>query len=265
MRGSLQRHYYTLLLYFVASVIALIFLTPFFWLIFTSLKTQQEVYQFPLTILPQKPTFENYLYIFSRLGDFGRFFLNSVVVSAVSVTAIVLLSSISGYALGRKNFLGRDITFTFVMLILTVPYVVYLIPIFLLEESLGIRNSYIGLILPYVALYLPWGLFLMRGAFKGIPYEMEDYAKIDGANDLQIWAYVLMPLVKPGVATTTIISFTFVWQEFLFAVSLQTESKWQTLPVGIVLIRDELQSMPYHNIATMIVVSLIPIFILFMA
>ena len=265
MRGSLQRHYYTLLLYFVASVIALIFLTPFFWLIFTSLKTQQEVYQFPLTILPQKPTFENYLYIFSRLGDFGRFFLNSVVVSAVSVTAIVLLSSISGYALGRKNFLGRDITFTFIMLILTVPYVVYLIPIFLLEESLGIRNSYIGLILPYVALYLPWGLFLMRGAFKGIPYEMEDYAKIDGANDLQIWAYVLMPLVKPGVATTTIISFTFVWQEFLFAVSLQTESKWQTLPVGIVLIRDELQSMPYHNIATMIVVSLIPIFILFMA
>jgi ABC-type glycerol-3-phosphate transport system permease component len=262
--GFFRRNLKQIIIYFLGTIIALVFIAPFLWLIFTSLKTQQEVYTFPLTIIPHHLTFQNYLYIIGRFGDFGRFFVNSVVVTVFSVAAIVLLSSISGYALGRKKFFGRDIMFTFIMLILTVPYVMYLIPIFIMEESLNLRNSYIGLILPYVALYLPWGLFLMRGAFRGIPFELEEYARIDGASDFQIWLRVLMPLVKPGLATATIISFVFVWQEFLFAVSLQTESEWQTLPVGIVFIRDELQSLPYHNISTMIVVSLIPIFILFM-
>jgi ABC-type glycerol-3-phosphate transport system permease component len=261
----IKSHIKPVIIYSLGIMIAAVFLSPFFWLISTSLKTRSEVYSFPLTIIPENITFQNYVYIFSRIGSFGRFFLNSVIITVISVTIIVFLSSLGGYALGRKEFLGRGFIFGFIMLVLTVPYVVYLMPVFIMEDALGLRNSYLGLILPYVALNLPWGLFLMRGAFQGIPGELEDCARVDGANEFQIWYRILLPLVKPGLATTTIITFVFVWQEFLFAVSLQTESAWQTLPVGIVFIRDELQSLPYHNISAMIIISLIPIFIMFLA
>lgn len=264
MKKYIKTHLKPIIVYTLGLIIASFFLSPFLWLISTSLKTQAEVYSYPLTIIPNDFTFENYIYVFSRLGKFSRYFVNSIVVTVSSVSLIVLLSSLGGYALGRKKFVGRGFIFGFIMLVLTVPYVMYLIPVFIMEDALGLRNSFIGLILPYVALNLPWGLFLMRGAFQGIPGDLEDCARIDGASEFQIWYKVLLPLVKPGLATTTIITFVFVWQEFLFAVSLQTQSQWQTLPVGIVFIRDELQSLPYHNISAMIVLSLIPIFIVFL-
>jgi len=152
----------------------------------------------------------------------------------------------------------------FVLLVLTIPYAIYLIPIFIMEDAFNLRNSYLALILPYVALNLPWGLFIMRGTFKTIPSEFEDSAKIDGCSEFQMWFRIMLPLAKPGIATTTIIAFIFVWQEFLFAVTLQTDSYWKTLPVGIVHIKDELQALAYDNLSVAILISLIPIFIMFL-
>ncbi len=254
----------TIILYVLASFIALIFLAPFVWLIFTSLKPSKEIFSYPLTIFPHQVTLEHYRYVLLRMGAFHRYFFNSVVITGTSVGLIVLLSCLGGYAFGRKRFRGKNLMMFFVLLVLTIPYGIYLIPIFVMEDKFGLTNSYLALILPYVALNLPWGLFVMRGAFRTIPNEFEDTARIDGASEWQLWSAIMLPLAKSGIAATTIISFIFVWQEFLFAVTLQSYSHWQTLPVGIVYLREELQALAYDNLSVAILISLIPIFILFL-
>lgn len=252
-----------LVLYILACIISFIFLAPLIWIVLTSLKPAREIFSYPLTILPQKVTLEHYGYVLFKFADFRRYFLNSVIVTGVSIFLIVALSCLGGYVFGRKRFSGQNLIMLFILLVLTVPYVVYLVPIFIMEDTIGLRNSYLGLILPYVALNLPWGLIIMRGTFKTIPNELEDAAKIDGCSELQMLFRIMLPLAKPGIATATTITFIFVWQEFLFAVTLQSQTEWQTLPIGIVHIRDELQALAYDTLTATIIISLIPIFIVF--
>jgi len=252
------------ILYLLSSIVAFVFLAPFLWLMLTSLKPSKEIFSYPITIIPHEVTLEHYKYVIFRMADFQRYFLNSVVITAVSVLLIIVLSCLGGYAFGRKRFKGQNFMMLFILLTLTIPYAIYLVPIFIMEDTFKLRNSYLALILPYVALNLPWGLFIMRGTFRTIPDDLEDSAKLDGCSEFQLWFKVMLPLAKHGIAATTIISFIFIWQEFLFAVTLQSDSAWQTLPIGIVNIRDELQALAYDNLSVAIIISLIPIFILFL-
>jgi ABC-type glycerol-3-phosphate transport system permease component len=133
----------------------------------------------------------------------------------------------------------------------------------MMEGALGLRNTWLGLILPYVAINIPWGLLIMRGAFSSIPLDIRDAAVIDGCSEFQLWYRVMLPMTRPSLAATTIITFVFAWQEFLFASSLMTKNEWQTLPVGIVWLRDELQTLVYGRIGAMIIVSIVPVILLF--
>ncbi|MDI3517828.1 MAG: multiple sugar transport system permease protein [Thermotogota bacterium] len=160
---------------------------------------------------------------------------------------------------------GQNFLFMAVISVLTIPYIMYLIPIYIMEDRFGLRNTWWGLILPYVALNLPWGLLIMRGAFSTIPLDIRDAAVIDGCSEFQMWYRVLLPIVRPAIAATTIITFVFAWQEYLFASTLMTKNEWQTLPVGVVWIRDELQTLVYGRIGAMIILSIIPVFVLFIA
>lgn len=245
------------------TAVAAAFVFPLVWMLLTSVKPEQEIYTFPITILPHRLTLDNYLYVFARLAGFPRFFLNSVVVTSVSLLLILALSALGGYALARKEFAGKRELFGFILLVIAVPWVIYLIPTFVMEDTLGLRNSWPGLILPYVALNLPWALLIMRSAFLAIPQEVVDAAWVDGASEFQTWLRVLVPLTGPGLTTTFLIVFVFIWKEFLYAVTLMTESEWQTLPVGIIQIRAELQSLVFNIISPTIIVALVPIFVVF--
>jgi ABC-type glycerol-3-phosphate transport system permease component len=192
-----------------------------------------------------------------------RYFQNSIVVTLSSVLLVVIASAMGGYAFGIRKFRQKELLFTAVVFVLTVPYIMYLIPIYLMELQMHIRNSWIGLILPYVALNLPWGLLIMRSAFSTIPLEICDAATIDGCNEYQMWYKVLVPMTKPALAATIIITFVFVWQEYLFASTLMTKNEWQTLPVGIVFMRDELQTLAYGRVGAMFVLAFLPIFVPF--
>jgi ABC-type glycerol-3-phosphate transport system permease component len=139
----------------------------------------------------------------------------------------------------------------------------YLIPIYIMEIQLKLRNTWIGLILPYVALNLPWGLLIMRSAFATIPLEIRDAASIDGCNEYQLWYRVMLPMTRPALAATTIVAFVFVWQEYMFASTLMTKNTSQTLPVGIVWLRDELQTLSYGRIGAMFVLSVLPVLVPF--
>ncbi len=250
-------------LYGLVTFIALLYLFPILWMLNTSLRPTRDIYRYPPTILPGALTLENYIYVLTQMEHFQRYFLNSVVVTLATVLIVLVASTMGGYVFGMRRFRGKELLFMGIVFVLTIPYIMYLIPIFMMEDRAGLLNTWPGLILPYVALNLPWGLLIMRGAFSTIPLEIRDAAIIDGCNEFQMWWKVLVPIVRPAVAATTIITFVFAWQEFMFASTLMTQNEWQTLPVGIVWLRDELQTLVFGRIGAMLILSIIPVFVPF--
>ena len=248
--------------YVIVVLFAALFLFPPIWMLNTSLRTPQDLYQIPPTVLPGEVTLENYTYILTEMQD-TRYFLNSVVVTLATVFLVLLASAMGGYAFGVRKFWGKELMYMGIVFVLTIPYIMYLIPIYIMEIQLKLRNTWIGLILPYVALNLPWGLLIMRSAFATIPLEIKDAASIDGCNEYQLWYKVMLPMTRPALAATTIITFVFVWQEYMFASTLMTKNTSQTLPVGIVWLRDELQTLSYGRIGAMFVLSVLPVFVPF--
>lgn len=250
-------------IFIVVAFASLLFVSPLVWMLDTSLRPTPDIYHYPPTVIPGKVTLENYHYVFTGMQGFIRYFLNSVVVTIATVVLVLISSAMGGYAFGVRQFRGENLLFGSILLILTIPYIMYLIPIFMMEDKLGLQNTWLGLILPYVALNLPWGLLIMRGAFSTIPLDIRDAAVIDGCNEFQLWYRVMLPITRPALAATTIITFVFAWQEFLFASTLMTKNQWQTLPVGIVWLRDELQTLVYGRIGAMIILTILPVLILF--
>ncbi|RKX78469.1 MAG: carbohydrate ABC transporter permease [Spirochaetes bacterium] len=253
------------LIFFIVLLFAIIFLFPPVWMLITSIRTTQDLYKYPPSIIPKTLTAENYIYVLTKMRGFSRYVVNSLIVTISTVIIVLIASAMGGYAFGMRRFLGQNFLFMLVLGVLTVPYIMYLIPVFLMEYYIGLRNTWLGLILPYVALNLPWGLLIMRGAFSTIPTDIRDAAIIDGCHEFQMWYRVLIPINKPALAATTIITFVFAWQEYMFASTLMSRNEWQTLPVGIVWLRDELQTLVMGRIGATIIISIIPVLILFFA
>jgi len=251
-------------LYLLAVFVSLVFIAPFIWVLFTSLKADSEIYKVPITILPRQIVFSQYEHVLREMSEFTIYFANTVIVSVVSLAIVLLLSSLAGYAFGCLSFRGNRLLLTLVLLVLTIPYAVYLIPVFILENRLDLVDTRLGLILPYVALNLPLAIFIMRGTFRNIPKEMEDAALIDGAGRLQTWSRVMMPIAMPGVATTGIFTFVMVWSEFMFARALMLSKKAYTLPIGITFLQSEAQSWNFGVLAAAIVLTLLPVLIVFL-
>ena len=247
------------------AMVAIIYIFPLAWMLNTSLRSTRDIYRYPPTILPREITLENYVYVLTQMKSFGRYFLNSIVVTISTVVIVVIASSMGGYAFGMRRFSGQNLLFSGIILVLSIPYIMYLIPIYIMEDRLHLLNTWPGLIFPYVAINLPWGLLIMRGAFSTIPLDIRDAAIIDGCNEFQLWFRILLPITKPSLAASTIITFVFAWQEYMFASTLMTQNEWQTLPVGIVWLRDELQTLVYGRIGAMVMLTIIPVFILFIS
>jgi len=249
--------------FFLVLVFALLYIFPVFWMFLTSIRPDNDIHKFPPTVMPKALTLSNYLYVFTGMRGFSRYFLNSVVVTVSTVMIVLMASAMSGYAFGMRKFRGGRLLFMLVLSVLTIPYIMYLIPIYIMEYNLGLTESYLGLILPYVALNLPWGLLIMRGAFSTIPLDIRDAAIVDGCGEFRMVFQILLPIVRPAFVTTTLITFVFAWQEFMFASTINKKNNWQTLPVGIVWIRDELQTMAMGKVGAAIILSILPVLILF--
>lgn len=247
------------------AVIAFIWMIPFIWTLLTSLKSDSEIYTDVLKFLPTQLYFDHYTSIFTKLGNFFAYFRNSVVVSFWSVLFNVLFAATLGYSFAKFKYPGRGIFFGFVLLVITLPYVIYLIPIYIMQSRMNMIDTTLGLILPYIATNLPMSVFIMRGQFNGVPNEMMEAARIDGANQWQTFAKVMMPIVKPGIATVIIMTFITVWGEFTYARTLCVTANSQTLAVGITFLRDEAASWQYGTLTATIILSLIPVMIIFLS
>jgi len=247
-------------LYIVLAVgfVAMIF--PFIWMILGSFKTNAEIRANPLGLLPAEPTLDNYTQLFGRL-DFTTFFTNSVVVAVCVTLGNIVFSSMVGYALAKLEFRGKKLLFVLVLGTLMVPGVVTFVPLFVLTSNLGLVNSYPGLILPF--LITPLGVFLMRQFISGLPDDIIEAARIDGASEWRIFLRVIMPLCGPAVATLTILTFLGSWNNFLWPLVVATSEEKYTLPVALALYSVGQNAAQYGLMMAGAVVVVIPVLLVF--
>ena len=258
-RGRFSRAWLYLVL--VVGLVAVI--TPFVWMVLGSFKSEGELRQSPPTWWPQNASFDNYTQLFSRL-NFGRYFFNSTTVAVTVTIGNLLFCSMLGYALAMLEFKGKRALFGLVIGTLLIPGVVTFVPLFVLVANAGLVDTLPGLFLPF--LVTPFGVFLMRQFILGLPRELLDAGRVDGAGELRIFGRIFLPLCGPALATLGILTFLGSWNNFLWPlVVAQSEDKY-TLPVALALYSTGQNSTQYGLLlagATVVVVPVLIVFLIF--
>jgi multiple sugar transport system permease protein len=248
-------------LYAVMAGGLILVVVPFLWMLVSSFKPEQEVRAVPPTWWPETVTLDNYRTLFTKL-DFPTYFLNSAIVAIAVTLGNMLFCSMLGYALAKLSFPGKKALFTIVLGTLMVPGVVTFVPLFVLTTKMGLSNSLIGMILPFLA--APFGVFLMRQYIGALPDELIQAARIDGAGELRIFTSVIMPLCGPALATLGILTFLGSWNNFLWPlVVAQTEDKY-TLPVALALYAVGQNATQYGLLLAGSVVVVLPVLAIFL-
>ncbi|WP_353952772.1 carbohydrate ABC transporter permease [Knoellia sp. S7-12] len=250
-------------LYVILSLVLLVVVAPFVWMVLGSFKTQGELLQRPPTWWPQAATFDNYTQLFTRL-NFSQYFVNSTVVAVVVTAGNLLFCSMLGYALAMLDFRGKRALFLVVMATLMIPGVVTFVPLFVLVANIGLINSLPGLILPF--LVAPFGVFLMRQFFLGLPRDLLDAGRVDGASELRIFTRIFLPLSGPALATLGILTFLGSWNNFLWPLVVAQQEDKYTLPVALALYSTGQNSTQYGLLlagATIVILPVLAVFLVF--
>jgi multiple sugar transport system permease protein len=248
-------------LIWVAVIAIIIFcLLPFYWLVNTSLKTGADLSKADL--VPPHPSLDNYDSIFKN-SDFTNGLKNSAIVS-LSVTVLALLfGSFAAYALARLKLRGKFFILGMVLAVTTFPGIAIAAPLFKLWSDIGIYNTRIGLIIPYLTFALPLAIYILVSFFREIPRDLEEAALVDGATHFQAFRKVVVPLAAPGMATAGILTFIFAWNEFLLAITLTSSQSARTVPAAIAFFTGSTQfEQPLGTIAAASVTISIPLIIL---
>jgi multiple sugar transport system permease protein len=247
---------------YVALSIGLVFLVgPFLWMVASSVKSSAELHHVPPTWIPQTFTLDNYTTIFTKL-NFPQYFVNSVIVATVVVASNLLFCSMIGYALAKLRFRGKSAVFLIVLATIMVPQTVYLVPLFVLMSNLGLVNSYPGLILPFAA--QAFGVFLMRQFIQGIPDELLEAARMDGAGEFTIFWRVVLPLLGAPLATLGILIFLGSWNNFLWPLIIATSDQMYTLPVAVATFSIGQNAVDYGLLMAGSVVLIAPVLLVFL-
>jgi multiple sugar transport system permease protein len=239
-------------------VTALFILIPLYWLIASSFKAPNDVGS--TRLFPNPISGANYSGAFKGF-DFGIYFRNSLIVTLVATALVLILGTLAGYALGRLPMRGKFSTLVILLMISVFPEVAVIAPLFLLMKEIGWLNSYQALILPYTAFNLPFAIWILRNYMLGIPKEMEETGRIDGAGALRTVWTIILPQALPGLFTAGIFCFTACWTEFLMALTFNDSNNFRTIPVGIADFGGNFQ-VPYGTIFAASVVAVVPIGIL---
>jgi putative chitobiose transport system permease protein len=221
----------SILTYLLLGAIAIVMLTPLLWLVSTAFKgAGEDLFRFPPQLIPQQPTLANFVNVWQN-HPFGRYFVNSILVSGLTVGLNLLFCSLAAYPLARLDFRGRDTIFALVVATILIPFQIVMIPLFILTRNLGLVNTYLGMIFPAIA--SAFGIFLLRQAFQGVPKELEEAARIDGCSEMGIWWNVMLPSVRPALVTLAIFVFIGAWGDFLWPLIVTNRPEMYTLPLGV--------------------------------
>ncbi|ESZ17882.1 MULTISPECIES: carbohydrate ABC transporter permease [unclassified Mesorhizobium] len=207
-------------------------LFPLFWLLKVSVTPNDLLYSEGVRMWPSRMSFEHFRFVLAH-SAFPVFFRNSMIVAGATAVIVTLLASLSGYALSRFTFRGKYWLVALMLLTQMFPLVMLVAPIFKMLSPLGLTNSLTGLVVVYTAFNIPFATFLMQSFFDGIPKELEEAAKIDGATQFMAFRQIVLPLTLPGIAATLGFVFTAAWSELLFALMLISGNSAATFPVGL--------------------------------
>jgi multiple sugar transport system permease protein len=256
-----------LLITAIMVVMAIAWLLPAVWVLVTSLKLTENIVRVPPEWIPWPATIAHYgevLFSSSRTARIGRAFLNSTVVSLGSVAVVVLTSAMAAYPLARMRFRGRDAIFALLVGSLMIPNAVVLVPQYVLVQRLGWLSTYQGLIVPEAAMTFAFGVFLLRQFFLTIPSELEDAARIDGAEPWQIFTRIVLPLSQPVLGALAIFAFRSAWNDFLWPLIAVNKPDMFPLPVALALLRGAYAAESYGPIMAGAVLSALPLLIVFL-
>jgi multiple sugar transport system permease protein len=244
--------------------VSVVWLLPAVWVLVTSLKRTQDIVRVPPEWIPWPITFVHYGEVFwsARTASIGRAFVNSTAVAIATVVGLVVVSALAAYPLARMRFPGKNVVFGLFVGSLMVPGIIGLIPLYVLMQRLGWLSSYQALVLPELA--TPFGVFLLRQFFLSLPSELEDAARIDGANTWQVFWRILMPLSQPALAALSIFAFRIAWNDFTWPLIAMNRQEMFTLPVALSLLRGAYTSESYGPIMAGAVVSALPLLIVFL-
>ena len=261
MRKQSSRELSKLVTYILLCLGIVIVLTPFWYMLVTSLKPQAYIFEMPPRLWPSEFTLKNYT---EALGKdlFGLYFLNSIIVAVTSTAVTVIISSMLAYAFARLKFPGREFIFYVFLVGMMIPPVMLIIPQFIIAKQLELLDKFLGLIAVYVTMNLSMQTFLLRGFFEGIPKDLEEAALMDGASQWKIFWRIVMPLSRSGVSVVTIFTFLYSWGEFPWAHVAIKETTRRTLPIAIAFFQSQ-HLTEWGQVFAASIVALIPVVMVF--
>lgn len=245
--------------YFVLTIITIIVIFPFLWVVLGSLKTGHEIMSSPFSF-PSTLKWENYREAWTR-GRFAIYMRNSIIIAIPVIIGSIAVSSLAGYAFARLNFWGSGFLLALFVFGLTIPIQSRIITLYFILRRLNLLNNLLGVIV--VTIGGPFGIILMRAFFKQIPEEFRDAGKIDGCTEFGIFYHIFLPMARPALFSLIIFSFMATWNEFFLALVILTTNAKRTLPLGIVHFQDRF-STRYELMFAGLVISIIPIFIVYL-
>ncbi|MBW3633508.1 MAG: carbohydrate ABC transporter permease [Chloroflexi bacterium] len=228
---------------------------------FTAFKTDQQQLTNPYG-LPLPPTLDNLREAWT-VGRFSTYFKNSVIISIADVIGMVILSSLAGYAFARLHFPGQKLLLYTLLLGLTIPVAAIIIPLYLTMRDFRLLNTYGSVIVADIALAAPIFVFIMRAFFKDLPRELDDAARVDGANEFQIFWQIMLPLAKPGLMTVALLEFLWSWNDLLLPLVFLVSDELRTLPVGMLFFQGRF-SIDYGLMTAGVLIISLPVTILFL-
>jgi ABC-type glycerol-3-phosphate transport system permease component len=239
----------------------LLMLVPFVWMVISSFKSAQEILSLPPTLLPKNPTLANYREILK--GGFGRYMLNSVVVTTATTALIVITSAALGFAFAKIKFVGRDLIFAAFLATMALPFEVLAIPLLIMFKRLGAVDQEWGLVVPFMV--DAFAIYICRQYMASIPNDYLDAARVDGLGDFRIFWYIILPMSRPAIAAVAILSFLYNWDQLFWPLVLITSQQNATVPLGIVDLSTQFG--PIYNLtmaaSTITVVPTVVVFLVF--
>lgn len=254
MTRSLRRS----ILWAVLAVGALIMVFPFVWTVVTSITPGATLTTTP-RLVPENPSLAPYVELFNRV-PFAQVILNSVIIAVISTVLQLVTSSMAAYAFARMPFRGRGAVFVLYLATMMIPFQVLIVPLFAEMKTLGLINTYLGAILPTIA--SAFGVFLLRQAMSTVPYDLDQAATLDGAGHFRIFFQIMLPLVRPALATLAVFAFLNTWNSFLWPLIILRDPLMQTLPVALSSLQGQ-YSTQWDVLMAGSVISIIPMFALY--
>ena len=244
------------------AIILFFVLFPLFWIVSTSLKNPAETFRVPPTIIPEEPTFVNYIYLWT-VRNFEVYFKNSLIIAISTTLLCLVIANLAAYGFSRYKMKGGNSLLMFLLVSQMIPSVLFVIPYFIVMARMGLINSQIAIIIAHTSFSLPFCTWMMKGYYDSIPKYLDEAGKIDGCSPFRILTQIVFPLTLPGNVATLVFAFLLSWNEYLFSLSLTTKETMYTVPVGIAMFMGEYQT-SWNELMAAAVVASLPIIIIYL-